>query len=80
MMTGVPINIEQVGTVLVHPDLEASLAAPHHSTRVHQHTQKVIPWDVVFLKELTEHLLSRSSIHLKDLQGPQGPKSGNIAV
>lgn len=30
-MTGVPINIEQVGTVLVHPGLEASLAAPHHS-------------------------------------------------
>lgn len=71
MMTGVPINIQQCWTVLVHPGLEAGLAAPLHSTRIHQHTHKVFQRDVIFLKELAEHLFQRSSIHLHDLQGPQ---------
>ena len=47
MMTGVSISIQQVGTMLVDPGLEAGLAAPHYSTRVHQQTDKVLPRDVL---------------------------------
>lgn len=57
MMAGVSINIEQVGTMLLDPDLEAGLAAPHYSTRVHQQTDKVLPRDVIFQKKIAEHLL-----------------------
>lgn len=70
MMAGVSITIQEVGAILVDPGLEAHLAVPHHSTRVHQYTHKVLPQDVVFLKEFAEHLLRSSSINFQDFQEP----------
>lgn len=59
MVAGVSVNIQKVGAMLVDPGLEAGLAAHHYRTRVHQHTDKVMPGDVVFYKEFTEHLLQQ---------------------
>ena len=37
VVTRVSINVEQGWTVLMDPNLEARLATPHDSTRIHQH-------------------------------------------
>lgn len=58
MVATITVNIKKGwAVVLPHSSFQPHLTASHNTTAVHQHADKVGPWDAVILKELNQQHL-----------------------